>query len=162
MGRGDGTAAGLNERLRALPSVEQLAAALDGPRALAVAAARTAIDEERERLLAGSGAGVCEETGHIRRFVRTAHPEHLSVRSFDALRDRARAVLADAERPSLRRVLNATGVIVHTNLGRAPLAEAARAAVAARRRGLREPRARPRERARAARARRTSRRCCAS
>jgi L-seryl-tRNA(Ser) seleniumtransferase len=34
-------------------------------------------------------------------------------------------------RPSLKRVLNATGVIVHTNLGRAPLAPSARAAVAA-------------------------------
>jgi len=40
---------------------------------------------------------------------------------------RARARL----RPSLRPVLNATGVIVHTNLGRAPLSDAARAAVAA-------------------------------
>ncbi|HEX8206208.1 MAG TPA: L-seryl-tRNA(Sec) selenium transferase, partial [Solirubrobacteraceae bacterium] len=37
---------------------------------------------------------------------------------------------AERLQPSLRRVLNATGVIVHTNLGRAPLAPAAREAVA--------------------------------
>ena len=36
-----------------------------------------------------------------------------------------REELAAVRRPTLRRVLNATGVIVHTNLGRAPLAAAA-------------------------------------
>ena len=35
------------------------------------------------------------------------------------------AHLAAADLPSLRPVINATGVIIHTNLGRAPLSEAA-------------------------------------
>src|SRR5439155_22685436 len=39
--------------------------------------------------------------------------------------ERAVQELESARAPSLRRALNATGVIVHTNLGRAPLAEAA-------------------------------------
>jgi L-seryl-tRNA(Ser) seleniumtransferase len=37
--------------------------------------------------------------------------------------------LADAARPSLRPVINATGVIIHTNLGRAPLSDDAIAAM---------------------------------
>jgi L-seryl-tRNA(Ser) seleniumtransferase len=37
--------------------------------------------------------------------------------------------LAERERPSLTRVINATGVVLHTNLGRAPLAAAAVAAM---------------------------------
>jgi L-seryl-tRNA(Ser) seleniumtransferase len=45
------------------------------------------------------------------------------------LQDRAAEILDDLEHPSLRRVLNATGVIVHTNLGRAPLSAAAREAI---------------------------------
>lgn len=102
MGVGDRAApAGLSE----LPAVHQLAAALDAPHVLAVAAARRAIDERRAQILAGTAAGA------------------------DVL-TRARELLGDLEQPSLRQVINATGVIVHTNLGRAPLAVAARDALA--------------------------------
>lgn len=45
------------------------------------------------------------------------------------------ARVAEATRPTLRPVINATGVILHTNLGRAPLAEEALAAIAAAARG---------------------------
>jgi L-seryl-tRNA(Ser) seleniumtransferase len=90
--------------LRALPSVEELASSLQGvPHAIAVRAARGAIDAGRARLMAG------EETGDLRA---------AALASCDA-----------AARSSLRRVINATGVIVHTNLGRAPLADAALEAV---------------------------------
>jgi len=41
-----------------------------------------------------------------------------------------RARIETAVSPSLRRVVNATGILVHTNLGRAPLSEAAIAALA--------------------------------
>ena len=91
--------------LRSLPPVDALAAEVDAPRAVALAAARAVLAARRSELRAG-------ETG-------------------DAdLAARARAWAEASERPRLRRVLNATGVIVHTNLGRAPLAAAARAAVA--------------------------------
>ena len=43
--------------------------------------------------------------------------------------ERAEEHLRLAARPALRRVINATGVVIHTNLGRAPLAGAARRAV---------------------------------
>jgi L-seryl-tRNA(Ser) seleniumtransferase len=56
-------------------------------------------------------------------------------RSGDALPDdgwleRVRHRVANAVTPSLVRVVNATGVVLHTNLGRAPLAPAARRQVA--------------------------------
>ncbi len=100
--------------LRDLPAVHELAGALDAPHALAVTAARRAIDERRAEVLAGRGAGEGALAGH------GAGEEVL---------DRAREILAELERPSLVRVLNATGVILHTNLGRAPLAPGARAAL---------------------------------
>jgi L-seryl-tRNA(Ser) seleniumtransferase len=97
-------------RLRSLPSVEEVVGGDDvGPHALAVAAAREVIAGLRERILDGESidAGV------------------------EAIREEVRVRVAAARRPSLRRVLNATGVVLHTNLGRAPLAPEAASAVAA-------------------------------
>ena len=75
---------------------------------------------------------------------------------------RARERLARTQQPSLRRVLNATGVIVHTNLGRAPLAEAARDAVARAAAGLLQPRVGRRDRRARLAPRPRRARCCAS
>ena len=94
-------------KLRDLPSVDELLRdeRLAGePHDLAVAAARSALARAREEIAAGND------------------PERL----VDAVLEE----LGRARSPSLRRVLNATGVLVHTNLGRAPLAEAALARVA--------------------------------
>ncbi|MGN6815855.1 MAG: L-seryl-tRNA(Sec) selenium transferase, partial [Solirubrobacterales bacterium] len=96
-----------DEHLRSLPSVEQLASQLSGAtHPLAVAAAREAIEAAREEVLAGEPAPSKEEIGA-----------------------RANFHLARLTTPSLRRVINATGVVLHTNLGRAPLAPAAVAQV---------------------------------
>ncbi len=115
--------------LRALPAVHEVAAQLDAPHALAVAAARRAIDEARQAWLAGEparGNGVAPEDRPRGDPAATRAPAPPSTNVVT----RARELLAELERPSQRRVINATGVIVHTNLGRAPLAAAAREAVA--------------------------------
>jgi L-seryl-tRNA(Ser) seleniumtransferase len=84
-------------RLRDLPSVDELTRGLDDP--LATTLARMLLDRAREQIRAG------------------ADPDDLA----QSLREQ----LTAARAPRLRRVINATGVIVHTNLGRAPLSEAA-------------------------------------
>ncbi len=89
-------------QLSDLPSVDELLRdeRLTGaPHELAVAAARSALERARDEIRAGHD------------------PDDVVERVLDEL--------ATARSFRLRRTLNATGVIVHTNLGRAPLAAAA-------------------------------------
>jgi L-seryl-tRNA(Ser) seleniumtransferase len=91
------------EALRALPSVERLSARLaPAPHHLAVAASREAIAAAREAILASEPAPGAVELVEL----AAAHLRRLTS-------------------PSLRRVINATGIVLHTNLGRSPLAPAA-------------------------------------
>jgi|SRR5579875_478236 len=98
--------------LRALPSVDRLLrhpllSALP-PTPLRVEAARQALEAARAAIQAGA-----------------APP------SAEALAREVLARYAALDQPSLRPVINATGVIIHTNLGRAPLSDEALAAMRA-------------------------------
>jgi len=91
-----------SEQLRRLPSVDEVLRKLEHltaayPRALVADAVRRALEEERQAILAGRGA------------------------SEGGLEARVERSLERLAAPSLRRVINASGVILHTNLGRAPL-----------------------------------------
>ncbi|MGC2718636.1 MAG: L-seryl-tRNA(Sec) selenium transferase [Candidatus Acidiferrales bacterium] len=102
-------------RLRELPSVDQLLArravsalVSEHGRPIVVRAARSAIAEMRRAIgRGGTPDGVSDAETLVR------------------------AQVASALAPSLRRVINATGVILHTNLGRAPLSTEAASAIAA-------------------------------
>ncbi len=100
---------GARERLRRIPAVERLLqepvlrdAVAEGsvPRGLAVDAARAVLEDVRGRVLAGAEVEVAAEG--------------LAARALDVARARAE--------PRLRQVVNAAGVVLHTNLGRAPVA----------------------------------------
>jgi len=97
--------------LSALPGVDTLLARMEGhltqmnaPKSVGVAAARRAVDELRARILEGgeapAGARALEDAALS---LALEHAEKLSA-------------------PNLVPVVNATGVVVHTNLGRSPLA----------------------------------------
>lgn len=104
------------EMLRALPSVANLLeqdevqdwlTAL--PRATVTQALRFALDDARRRIKAGDGT--------------------LSIEVEDLLAE-AEEELVRLSMPSLRRVINATGIVLHTGLGRAPLSREAVEAIA--------------------------------
>jgi L-seryl-tRNA(Ser) seleniumtransferase len=93
------------EELRKLPSVDEVLSRLGGvleryPRRVVVDEVRRVMEEARGQIRAGRGAPADIEK-------------------------RVERSLARLDSPSLRRVINATGVVLHTNLGRAPLAPAA-------------------------------------
>jgi L-seryl-tRNA(Ser) seleniumtransferase len=98
-----------NKELRKLPSIEKIleAAAIKPEidrysRALVTRAAQTVLDEARRQIAEGAACpGEDELLGHIRRFLTREWPGFLNP------------------------VINATGVIIHTNLGRAPLSQTA-------------------------------------
>ena len=106
----------MREQFRSLPSLDRLTsdARLGGhqARTLITALSREVLDDVRARIAGGESAP-----------------------SFDAILDEVALRLERQLRPPLRAMINATGVIIHTNLGRAPLAEEAIEAMVAVSRG---------------------------
>lgn len=102
--------------MRSIPSIEQLRQR-PALRALEATYGRTAIVD-----------ALRAEAAAIRRRPADATPDDDVVTMIER---RTIDRLATVTAPSLRRVINATGVIIHTNLGRAPLARAAAERVAA-------------------------------
>lgn len=100
--------------LRSLPSVEQL---LQSP-------IFTAMTDRYGRPL------VLEAIRSTLEAVRQSYPATGIVPDTNDLQQRVQALLEDWTAPTLQAVINATGVILHTNLGRAPLSRAAMKAAA--------------------------------
>jgi L-seryl-tRNA(Ser) seleniumtransferase len=92
-----------NAQLREVPSVDEVLSRLKRleprfPRRVLVDEIRSALGKLRDQIRAGHTAGPA------------------------SIESEVEGALERLESPSLRRVINATGVVLHTNLGRAPLA----------------------------------------
>ncbi|MDH4207592.1 MAG: L-seryl-tRNA(Sec) selenium transferase [Anaerolineae bacterium] len=103
----------MHEELRKLPSVERI---------LQAAPLQTTIEERGHSLVVRSIRHVLDAA---RREIAAGTPSP----PVDTLLERVLADLETRSALALRRVINATGVIIHTNLGRAPLSEDTRAAM---------------------------------
>jgi L-seryl-tRNA(Ser) seleniumtransferase len=104
----------MKDELRRLPAVEKLLSSDEGlrltavyGRALVTEAIRSQLDRQRQAILAGQNSLLADAE----------------------LLQATESWLAEALAPALKPVINAAGVIVHTNLGRAPLSAAAIRAV---------------------------------
>jgi L-seryl-tRNA(Ser) seleniumtransferase len=112
----------VNEKaLRMLPSVDEVLR--DGrvfemleiyPRSIVLEAVRAVVAAERQEILAGS---------------LISRQDIMKDDYLDRVIKKTAAAVQRLVRPNLRRVINATGVVLHTNLGRALLSEKARDAV---------------------------------
>jgi L-seryl-tRNA(Ser) seleniumtransferase len=99
--------------LRQIPSVDEL---LNRPRLarLSQQVSRTLVVETARETLA-----------ELRRELASKAEADLAAPAPEAIEERISVQIEQALEPSLQPVINATGVILHTNLGRAPLARAA-------------------------------------
>lgn len=133
------------ELLRALPSIESLLASpfatrlsTDWNRDRVRDLLREILDEYRQEILSAPngqtapGTGQKSEVHKDNLFVEDAVSSILQTSEIQQIPDfsaeierRLASRAAKHLSPSLRQVINATGVILHTNLGRAPLAQAA-------------------------------------
>lgn len=101
------------EQLRLLPSVDELLHSTTGQ--------RLAQRYSRSMILKAVRASIAQARAQIR--------QGASCPSSDEMLAVAEHILYEDQRPNLRPVINATGVIINTNLGRAPLSQEALQAV---------------------------------
>lgn len=104
----------MTEALRSLPGVDALLNTAE--------AAYLVTQYGRQAVLEAIRTTLADCRTRIRQGEHIAH-------SPDALLVQIQAQLEQQFQPSLRPVINATGVIIHTNLGRAPLSDAAQSAI---------------------------------